>query len=130
MIPTGRHLLLECWGCPSPILSDPETLQSDLAQAVQAAGATVIKAQFHRFAQGGVSGVILLAESHISAHTWPECGYAALDFYTCGSADPLLAKDLLIALLNPTHWEALEIARGERAGFRELMHDSGAKSGL
>ncbi len=130
MTPIGRHLLLECWGCPSQILSDPETLQSALAQAVQAAGATVIKAQFHRFAQGGVSGVILLAESHISAHTWPECDYAALDFYTCGAADPLLAKDLLLERLKPDHWEALEIARGEREGFRELMRDSGAKRDL
>ena len=124
MNPSGQHLLLECWGCPPEILSNLDQLQSGLQQAVLAAGATIVKTCLHRFAQGGVSGVIVLAESHLSLHTWPECGYAALDFFTCGTADPRRAQGLLIDLLKPTHWESLEIERGRRENPLQTCHHS------
>ena len=96
----GVHLLLDLWGCA--LLDDPVAIELALTQAAQAARATVLSASFHRFASsGGVSGVLLLAESHISIHTWPERHYAAIDIFMCGDCNPQQAVPTIEAHFKP-----------------------------
>jgi len=80
----GSHLILELYSCPAALLDDPQHVASVMTSAVEASGATLIKPFFHQFAPQGVSGVIIISESHFTIHTWPEYGYAALDVFTCG----------------------------------------------
>jgi S-adenosylmethionine decarboxylase len=83
----GMHLLLDLWGARN--LMDPAFIDVALREAAEAAGATVLHAHFHHFSpNGGVSGVLVLAESHISIHTWPERDFAAIDIFMCGACDP------------------------------------------
>lgn len=86
-LPHGRHVLAELTGCPAALLNDAAALENCLRECAIAGGATVVSSHFHRFAPQGVSGVIVIAESHITIHTWPEHGYAAIDVFTCGCAD-------------------------------------------
>lgn len=80
----GRHLILELTGCPGRLLDDPSYVEKSMLGAVDASGATMIKPFFHQFAPQGVSGMVIISESHFSIHTWPEYGYAAVDVFTCG----------------------------------------------
>jgi len=80
----GSHLILELHGCPDHLLDDPQHVAHTMISAVEASGATMIQPFFHQFAPQGVSGVVIISESHFSIHTWPEFGYAALDVFTCG----------------------------------------------
>jgi S-adenosylmethionine decarboxylase len=80
----GYHLILELEGCPAAALDDRETVSRVMNEAVEASGATLIQPFFHQFAPQGVSGVVIISESHFSIHTWPEYGYAAVDIFTCG----------------------------------------------
>jgi S-adenosylmethionine decarboxylase len=83
----GSHLIVDLWD--GEHLDDLEVIELALRRAVEAAGATLLHLHLHEFASsGGVSGVAVLAESHISIHTWPERGYAALDVFMCGEAQP------------------------------------------
>lgn len=82
---TGQHCIVELLDCDRSALDDEAALRSALLEACQAAGATVVGTQSHRFAPHGVTAVVLLAESHMSIHTWPEHGYAAVDIFTCGT---------------------------------------------
>lgn len=92
----GEHLLMDCYGSPTALLCDPDALSHILHQAAAAAGAHVLQSHFHHFgAQQGVTGVLLLQESHISIHTWPERDYAAIDIFMCGTAQVQLASDYL-----------------------------------
>lgn len=83
-IPTGRHILLELSDCPRELLDSPDRLERLLESCAVRGGATVISSNFHHFSPQGVSGVVVIAESHITIHTWPEHGYAAVDVFTCG----------------------------------------------
>ncbi len=80
----GSHLILELYDCPAHLLDDPNHVAETMLAAVEASGATIIQPFFHQFAPQGVSGVVIISESHFSIHTWPEYGYAALDVFTCG----------------------------------------------
>lgn len=80
----GRHLILELFDCPAALLDDPRHVADTMTEAVNRSGATLIKPFFHQFAPQGVSGVIIISESHFTIHTWPEFGYAAVDVFTCG----------------------------------------------
>ena len=83
----GTHLLLDLWGASN--LTDPELIDRALRDAAEAADATILHSHFHHFGpNGGVSGVLVLAESHISIHTWPERDFAAVDIFMCGACDP------------------------------------------
>ena len=82
----GCHFLLEVSGCPYNKLNDTEYVERSLLEAAKRAGATVVTSTFHTFNPHGVSGVVVIAESHIAIHTWPEKGYAAIDVFTCGTA--------------------------------------------
>ena len=95
----GRHLILEHLG--GSHLTDAPAMEAAMRAAARAGGATVLSAHLHPFAGGGLTGVLLLAESHVTVHTWPERDYAAFDLFMCGAADPEAAADALDAALAP-----------------------------
>lgn len=80
----GRHILLELYDCPKEVLCDKAGLETALCGAAVAMGATVVTTNFHAFSPYGISGVVIIQESHLTVHTWPEHGYAAVDIFTCG----------------------------------------------
>lgn len=107
----GNHVILDIWGAEG--LTDLDRLQNAMQDAVKAAGATLLHIHLHHFGEGlGVSGVAVLAESHISVHTWPEAGYAAFDIFMCGDAKPELAVEALTRDLNPTRFDIKTHQRG------------------
>jgi S-adenosylmethionine decarboxylase proenzyme len=109
----GRHLLLELKDCDPEILNDLEFLKSSLSETAVQIGATVIGDSFHRFSPQGVSGVVIVSESHLFIHTWPEYGYAAVDVFTCGeTVDPTLAVKPLVEKLGSKSSSAIELKRG------------------
>ncbi|MES0036069.1 adenosylmethionine decarboxylase [Mesorhizobium sp. M0046] len=107
----GLHLLVDFWECCG--LRDAEGIERALRDAAAACGATVLGVMLHNFGEGGgITGVALLAESHISIHTWPETGYAALDLFMCGRCDPRAALPVLEAWFSPTITRTTEHRRG------------------
>jgi len=110
----GTHLLIDIWGAGR--LDDPDHIDESLRAAAIATGATILHSHFHHFSpNGGVSGVVVLAESHISIHTWPERDFAALDIFVCGDCDPHLAIPLIQAAFSPTRIDLDEKRRGRVA---------------
>ena len=110
----GTHLLVDLWGATN--LCDPELIDTALREAAEAAGATILHGHFHHFSpNGGVSGVLVLAESHISIHTWPERDFAAIDIFMCGACDPHLSIPALKAAFKPASVELDEQWRGRIA---------------
>jgi S-adenosylmethionine decarboxylase len=112
LLTLGRHLIVELYGCDRGRLDDLEVVRACLLGAVRAVGATGLGHRFHRFAPQGVSGTVLIAESHLSIHTWPEAGYAAVDIYTCGGLDPKPAIPGLRAALDAGEVRSQELLRG------------------
>jgi S-adenosylmethionine decarboxylase len=118
----GRHLLLELRDCNKAVLDDLKYLENALVSAAEEAGATVLGKSFHQFAPQGVSGVVLIAESHLSLHTWPEHAYAAVDIFTCGTTVKIeVAADALIRQLGSRDPSALEVKRGMFVQERKLV---------
>ncbi len=108
----GTHLIIDLWGARG--LDDAAAIERALRQAVAAAGATLLHIHLHRFTpRGGISGVAVLAESHISIHTWPERDYAALDVFMCGASDPRHTVPALRRAFRPQRFEVRELLRGE-----------------
>ena len=117
----GRHLIVEYTGCDRNILDDARLIEEHMNNAAKAAGATVIQSVFHQFSPQGVSGVVVIAESHISIHTWPEYGYAAVDFFTCGEAvDPRKAQDYMKEKLHADVYSN-ELKRGIPSTKNEML---------
>lgn len=110
----ARHLLVEYEGCDAAVLDDLERVAALMAEAVRAAGATAVASVFQPFEPQGVTGVIVIEESHLSIHTWPEYGYAAVDFFTCGDCVPEAAKEVLRLGLRARTAEVMLIERGLR----------------
>jgi S-adenosylmethionine decarboxylase len=109
----GRHILLELHGCDSEILESHDQIEQIMKGAALAAKATIVKSVFHHFNPYGVSGVVVIAESHLSIHTWPEYGYAALDFFTCGDeVDPWIAHHYVAEKLKAQNKSSIEMKRG------------------
>jgi len=109
----GKHLLLELKDCDRGALDDLSFLRSTLLRAAEDCGATVLGESFHPFSPQGVSGVVIIAESHLSIHTWPEYGYAAVDIFTCGdSVEPERAVAVLVEKLGAKNHSLIEIQRG------------------
>ena len=113
MNPLGRHLLLEIWEGDPLLLNDPARVERALREAALATNSTLIDLQVHAFPHMGVTGLALLAESHISIHTWPEKGYAAVDVFTCGRrASPEAAVGVMEAIFTPGRTETMLLERG------------------
>lgn len=107
----GTHLILDLHGAEN--LSDFTVVTTALLDAAKAIGATVLDVNTHYFQpQGGVTGVALLAESHISIHTWPENSYAAIDIFVCGKLNPTKAIEVFDRAFHPTQMKHTEILRG------------------
>lgn len=118
----GRHLIAEYIDCSGGRLDDAAYLESCLTEAVRRSGATIVKSVFHRYAPQGVSGVVVIAESHMSIHTWPEYNYAAVDFFTCGqTVDPYLANEYLKEMLGSPNACVTEISRGIPSSANEVI---------
>jgi S-adenosylmethionine decarboxylase len=115
--PTGTHLLADLGGIAAEKLCSCTALDALLRAAAEAANARVLHSHFHGFGDGqGVTGVVLLAESHISIHTWPECGFAAADIFMCGDAQPQLALAIIETALQPSSRSISSIHRSPPAG--------------
>ena len=107
----GDHLLIEMWDATH--LADAAFIERWLEKAARTAGATVLYSYYHPFGEGmGVSGVTILAESHISIHTWPERGYAAIDVFMCGDCDPQTTLPILKEAFLPSRIESSQFKRG------------------
>ena len=108
----GRHILAEFYGCTGA-LDDMKEVERIMVEAALEAGAEVREVAFHKFSPQGVSGVVVISESHLAIHTWPEIGYAAVDVFTCGErVDPWDAYNYLYDKLQAKSVSATEIRRG------------------
>lgn len=109
----GKHILVEFYNCDEKILNDVDKIELYMNEAAQAAKATIVESVFHIFNPHGISGAVIIMESHITIHTWPEYGYAAVDLFTCGdSIDPWTAFEYLKEKLKSKKYETSEVARG------------------
>lgn len=109
----GRQILVEYYDCDSTRLNDVEFIESALVDATKASKATIITHNFHKFSPFGVSGVIVIAESHVSIHTWPEYNYAAVDIFTCGDTiDPWIIQEHLKGSFGSENTSSMEMKRG------------------
>jgi S-adenosylmethionine decarboxylase len=120
----GKQLIVELYGCDKTILDDPIRLERILTDAIRSSGATIIHPFFHQFSPHGVSGVVIIAESHVAIHTWPEFSYCALDIFTCGcQVMPDLIFEHLRTSFSATDVSVMEIQRGTlNLPERELRH--------
>lgn len=111
----GTHIRADFWGIDPKLLNNLSVLMDWMVQAIQDAGATVLGDCSHKFTPQGVTLLLLLSESHMSIHSYPEAGFAALDCYTCGDhVDPMLAIDHMLVQLQPTYTIIREEERGVR----------------
>ena len=109
----GRHILVEYYNCDKEILKDHKIIEEYMREAAIRSKATIVTSCFHRFNPWGVSGAVIIQESHLTIHTWPEYGYASVDLYTCGDTiNPWDAFDYLEDVLGAERSESTEIARG------------------
>lgn len=112
----GRHLLVELHDCDTTRLADADGVERTLLAAAREARATILSHHFHRFEPHGVSGVVVIAESHVTIHTWPEYGYAAADIFTCGRhMRPEAAIDVMRRAFSSRDVRVTEVRRGLRA---------------
>ena len=110
----GRQVLIELHDCQQDQLDDVAIIEAHMISAANAAGATVINTTFHHFAPYGVSGVVVIQESHLSIHTWPERKFAAIDIFTCGpNVDPWRAVTYLKNAFRSQRGDAQELPRGQ-----------------
>lgn len=118
----GQHWLVEFYDTPR--LDDELHIREAMTAAVKASGATLLKVELHHFGEGkGITGVALLAESHMSIHTWPEHGYAALDIFMCGvAAKPQAALDVLLLKMVPGGYSVQKFERGEVRSLNTKAH--------
>lgn len=117
---TGKHAMIDLyWELDAPITRDPDILMEMMKTAVVAEGATILHEHTNPFSGGGYTGMLLLAESHASIHTWPEHGQATLDIYMCGECDAFKALDSVVENLKDT--ENAPISRFETKLFRGFI---------
>lgn len=111
--PLGVQLLAEIWECDKNKLDDIKGIQDIMVGAAKIANADIREVVFHRFEPHGVSGVVVISESHLTIHTWPELSYAAVDIFTCGEhIDPWDALEKITQELNAEDAHVIEISRG------------------
>ncbi len=110
----GRHLLVEFYDCNPDIINNKELVEQYMKEAALSAGSTIVQSVFHMFKPYGVSGVVVIAESHLAIHTWPEYNYASVDLYTCGSCvNPLNAYTYLKDKFESVNADIKEFSRGD-----------------
>ena len=109
----GRHILAEFFECDPNILNSLDKIEKNMIDAALECGATIVQKCFHMFNPYGVSGVVIISESHLAIHTWPELGYAAVDLFTCGdSCDPKVAYEFLKKVFNSKRATFTKLKRG------------------
>jgi len=108
----GQHWLIEGYHCDAKLLSDPVAMEIILQQTAEIMGATIVTSIFHHFSPLGVSGVVVIQESHLTIHTWPEYGYAAVDIFTCGEIDMQAGVAHLQKALAASELKIVKMKRG------------------
>src|SRR6516162_4198165 len=109
----GRHLLLEMFDCDPDAINSLEAVKGALIEAAKRAQATIVDVVFHEFNPFGISGVVVIAESHLAIHTWPEYRYAAVDIFSCGEVlQPQVAVDHLTQVFSAERISVVELQRG------------------
>jgi S-adenosylmethionine decarboxylase len=109
----GRHLLLELFDCDLDAINNLEAVKGALVEAAKRAQATIVDVVFHEFNPFGISGVVVIAESHLSIHTWPEYRYAAVDIFSCGDVlNPEVAANYLVEAFSAERTSVVELQRG------------------
>jgi S-adenosylmethionine decarboxylase len=109
----GRHVISELWGCNTEKLNDMKFIEETFVDAALRSGAEIREVAFHKFAPHGVSGVVIISESHLTIHSFPEHGYASIDVYTCGDRiDPNVAANYIAEALEADTRENVELPRG------------------
>jgi S-adenosylmethionine decarboxylase len=125
LVPVGSHCILELYDCPTHLLNNPSFITQALREAAQTAKSTLIKEIWHQFEPFGVTALALLAESHISIHTWPEIGYIAVDIFTCGQhAEPEKACQYLIQAFQARNHVLLKLPRGRLTPQIQQLEES------
>lgn len=118
----GKHLLVDLRDCSSELIKDLDTVKDAMMQAAKEASATIVDVSFHEFSPFGISGMVVIAESHLSIHTWPEYGYAAVDIFTCGDLiKPEIAAQYLIERFQSQNPLVVELKRGMLPPFNERL---------
>ena len=119
----GHHYIAEASGCDPNVIGKVESVEQILVRAAEVAGVQVWSISFHRFSPNGVSGVVVISESHMSVHTWPEYGYAAVDIFTCGGdAKPEKAVEWALKEFGATNVHITEVTRGLEEGDKVFFH--------
>jgi spermidine synthase len=109
----GKQIFIDLYHCNTALINDVEYIKKTMEAAAQKAHATIINSTFHHFSPHGVSGVVVIQESHLAIHTWPEHGFSAIDIFTCGETiDAQAAYEYLKSALEATHSTASEMQRG------------------
>ncbi len=128
----GTHIVCELSGCSYELLTDVARVRRIMESAAREAKAEILNVTFHRFEPQGVSGVVVIAESHMSIHTWPEFGYAAVDFYTCGDhTDPRRACEYAAQRLGAKSMLTTEVKRGiasTNGRYTHVVHEHAGRS--
>ena len=126
----GRQILVEFYDCNRVILNDEPLIRSILLEGVRRSNATIVSDTFHTFSPHGVSGVVVIAESHVAIHTWPEHGYAAVDIFTCGDTiDPWIIQKYLEQGFGAGNVSSMEMKRGlfpERVAHKPMLEEVAA----
>jgi S-adenosylmethionine decarboxylase proenzyme len=128
----GRQILVEFYDCDSDKINDVNFIESSILAATRSSGATIISHDFHKFSPHGVSGVVVIAESHVSIHSWPEYNYAAVDIFTCGETiDPWVIQERLKENFESKNISSMEMKRGmfkvqegEKLPFKPVFNNS------
>lgn len=120
----GKHIIIDLWKANKKKLNNKEFIKRTLLEAARKANSTIMAHKFHKFIPSGVSGYVLIAESHISIHTWPDEQYASLDVYTCGDKTfPDNARDYVIEAFGAQDFSTVSIDRG-RAGTTLVINEN------
>jgi len=114
----GQHWLIEYYDCDAQLLADPVQIEVYMQRAAELMQATIVTSTFHHFSPLGVSGVVVIQESHLTIHTWPEHSYAAVDIFTCGEIDMEAGVEFLKKYLTATGMEIIKQQRGGKDKFR------------
>ena len=111
----GKQLVVELYNCKAELFDDVNWIEQTMNEAALAANATIVQSVFHKFSPIGISGVVVISESHLAIHTWPEHNYAAVDIFTCGDIlDGTIAAEYLSKLFKAESCHISHVARGLR----------------